>query len=119
MPRGCLSAALRLLLAIDSRETAIDGVAEPFGFLARLIAGTQGRWHIVQGPASYEEALELTSGMPQGLLESQATGKARLPTAAVSLSLIMGMHTSSWSLSSAMNVLSLRFMWRVLALLIR
>ena len=28
----------------------------------------KGRWHILQGPASYEEALELTSGMPQELL---------------------------------------------------
>ena len=29
----------------------------------------KGRWHIVQGPASYEEALDLTRGMPQGLLQ--------------------------------------------------
>ena len=71
---GCLVAASMLLsacsLAIDSRETAIDGVAELVSASWRgSLQELKGRWHIVQGPASYEEALELTSGMPQGLLQ--------------------------------------------------
>ena len=71
---GCLVAASMLLsacsLAIDSRETAIDGVAELGSASWRgSLLELKGRWHILQGPASYEEALELTSGMPQGLLQ--------------------------------------------------
>ena len=99
VPLGCLNAPLRLL-SIDSRETAIDGVAELGSASWRgSLLELKGRWHILQGPASYEEALELTSGMPQGLLQVPSYWEGAITDSSGFLYRIMGTPTSSWNLS--------------------
>ena len=54
---------------INSQELVFDGRANLNGLSwTSQIQELSGRWHILPGPASVEEALELTTGAPRGLL---------------------------------------------------
>lgn len=57
-------------LPIKTHEAVLDGVANfENSQWGQSLTELKGRWHIIQGPASYDEALELVSGMPKGLIE--------------------------------------------------